>query len=66
MSPTEQWLDLHGAAEVLGISTRTVRRRIADGSLPAYKAGHFIRISRTDIDEMIRSTPVLPEGTVAR
>ncbi|MCB0914217.1 MAG: helix-turn-helix domain-containing protein [Actinobacteria bacterium] len=66
MSTTEQWLDMVEAAEVLGISPRTVRRRIADGSLPAYRAGHFLRIARSDIDAMIRSTPVLPEGTVAR
>jgi excisionase family DNA binding protein len=37
------------AAEIAGLSTRTVRRWIADGRLPAKKWGRSFRISLTDL-----------------
>ena len=38
------------AASRLGISLRTVRRRIADGSLPSVRIGRAVRIPMTAID----------------
>lgn len=47
-------LDIAGAAEELGTSTKFIRRRIADGSLPAYrlKGSRIIRINRTDLEAL--------------
>jgi len=43
---TEQWLTIAEAAEVYGISTKTVRRRITDGTLAAKRIGpRLIRVS---------------------
>ena len=38
------------AASRLGISLRTVRRRIADGSLPSARIGHAVRIPAAALD----------------
>jgi excisionase family DNA binding protein len=38
------------AASRLGISIRTVRRRIADGSLPSARIGHAVRIPAAALD----------------
>ena len=38
------------AAERLGISLRTIRRRIADGSLPSVRIGRAVRIPVTALD----------------
>ena len=44
------YVDVEGAAHVLGVSAKTVRRRIADGTLPACRVGRLIRIRLSDID----------------
>jgi excisionase family DNA binding protein len=50
------------AATRLGISLRTVRRRIADGSLASARIGHAVRIPAAALDlPMAR-----PAGTAAR
>lgn len=51
-------LTLDAAAEVLGVSTATVRRRITDGSLRAYRTGkRLIRIRVEDLDELLCEIP---------
>jgi excisionase family DNA binding protein len=51
-------LSLAQAAELLGLSTRTIRRRIANGQLPAYRSGRkVIRIKTTDLDRIFRRIP---------
>jgi excisionase family DNA binding protein len=45
-------LSLADAAELLDVSLKTVRRRIADGTLPAYRVGKLIRIRREDLDAL--------------
>lgn len=42
------------AAERTNLSTRTLRRRIADGSLPAYRVGpRVLRVDPDDIDQLL-------------
>ncbi len=45
------------AAAELGVSLATVRRRVADGSLPAYRLGNrpgaAVRIRRADLDALL-------------
>lgn len=46
-------------AEILGVSAKTVRRRIAEGELDAVRIGRrTIRIKTESIDRMIDSHPV--------
>ena len=52
------WLTLAQAADLLGVCTRTIRRRIAAGDLPAYKIGRkAIRIKIVDLDRISRRIP---------
>lgn len=46
------------AAARTGISVRTLRRRVADGSLPAYRTGpRMIRVRSSDVDRLMRPIP---------
>jgi len=50
-------ISLQEAAIELGVSVDTIRRRIADGSLPAVRTGpRLLRVSRADVEAL--STPV--------
>lgn len=44
-------------AELLGVSLQTVRRRIADGTIPARKIGRLWKIRRIDIDRLLEPGP---------
>ncbi len=46
----QAYLTARETAERLGISLRTVRRRIADGSLPSIKIGGAVRIPATALE----------------
>ena len=43
------------AAESLGVSVKTIRRRISDGTVRGYRVGRLIRV---DLDELRRSLVV--------
>ena len=51
------------AAEILGVSVRTLEKMIARGALPAYRIGpKMVRLRREDIDDYLethRAVPVL-------
>jgi excisionase family DNA binding protein len=54
---TSARISLQAAAEKLGVSVDTVRRRIADGSLTAYRVGpRLLRVDSDDVDAL--ATPV--------
>ncbi len=49
------YVSLAQAAEITEQSVRTIRRRVSDGSLPAYKFGpRHIRIKLEDLEAMAR------------
>ena len=51
-------LNVKQAAEYFGCSTDTIRNRIEDGSLPAYRMGkRLIRIKRVDLEKLFRVIP---------
>ena len=53
MASTQQsrrWGSIDRAALNAGVSTRTIRRRIADGSISGYRFGP--RVIRVDLDEV--------------
>lgn len=58
------------AAEILGISVRTLEKMIARGALPAYRIGpKTVRLRREDIDaylESHRAAPVIRAVETAR
>jgi excisionase family DNA binding protein len=52
------YVSLTVAAERLGVSERTIRRRIADGSLAGYRFGpRLLRVCREDLDAQLRPIP---------
>ncbi len=53
------FISLATAADILGISVHTLRRRIAAGELPAFRSGRrIIRIRRSDVERLLRPIPV--------
>ena len=53
-----QLLSIAQAAEILGLSTKTIRRRIATGDLPAYRNGRrLIRVKASDLNRLFRRIP---------
>lgn len=61
-SATQQdgWLDLARLSEYASVSTRTLRRWIAqrDNPLPAYRRGGKIFVSRKAYDSWLKSQPL--------
>lgn len=52
------YLSLEEAAEVMSLSIRTIRRRIADGTIPAYQCGKRpIRIRLDELEAALRRIP---------
>ena len=43
---------LASAAARMGVSVKTVRRKIAEGVLPAYRCGRILRLDPNDVDNM--------------
>lgn len=54
MSKKSEMLSLKEAAFRMGISVKTLRRRIASGDLPAYRSGRIIRVNAADLDAMLQ------------
>jgi excisionase family DNA binding protein len=52
-------ISVEQAAEILTMTKQTVRRRISDGSLPAYRiAGQpTIRVWRSDVEALLQPIP---------
>ena len=50
----EPFTSLQAGAETYGVSVDTLRRRVRDGSLPAYRNGRLIRIKVSDLDALFR------------
>lgn len=52
-----QYESLAQAAERTGISVKTLRRRIIDGELVAYRSGRLIRVEPKAVDALFRQVP---------
>ncbi|WP_260439828.1 helix-turn-helix domain-containing protein [Humibacillus xanthopallidus] len=51
------------AAERTGLSTKTIRRRIASGVLAAYRSGpRVLRVDPYDVDQMMVRLPTMSAG----
>ena len=52
------YLSLDEAAAVMSLSVKTIRRRIADGTIPAYQCGRRpIRIRLDELEAALRRIP---------
>lgn len=52
------FISLSAAADILGISVHTLRRRIAAGELPAFRTGRrIIRVRVCDLEKLLRRVP---------
>ena len=52
------YVSLEQAAEIMSLSTRTIRRRISDGTIPAYQCGRRpIRIRLDELEAALRRIP---------
>lgn len=56
----QEFETLAQAAARLGICVKTLRRRIADGSLTGYRLGSLIRVDRAEVDALLRPIPATP------
>jgi excisionase family DNA binding protein len=56
-TPTLRRLEsIDSAAERHGIATKTIRRRIADGTIPAYRLGpRLLRVDPAEVDAALLS-----------
>jgi excisionase family DNA binding protein len=54
-TPPRDWKTPVECAAIAGVSVKTIRRRILDGSLPAHRFGpQVLRIDRADLDKLFR------------
>ncbi len=54
---TRTYESLPSAAERIGVSVKTIRRRIAEGVLPVYRCGRILRLDPNDVDAMFCRYP---------
>lgn len=54
------------AAAVIDCHPRTIRRRIADGSLAAYRVGpRMLRVDLDEVDQLMRPVPTAAQAVPA-
>src|SRR3954453_4627456 len=46
-------------ARYLGVSTKTVRRRLDSGALPSYRVGRRVLVAFRDADQLVRRSPIM-------
>lgn len=52
------YVSLDEAAQMMSLSTRTIRRRISDGTIPAYQCGRrSIRVRVDELEAALRRIP---------
>lgn len=51
--PRERFFTIQEIAEALGVSERTVRRWVSDGSLSAHRFGRTVRILESELKAFI-------------
>jgi excisionase family DNA binding protein len=60
MTDNPEWLSSAEAANLLGVTTRTLYRFIDLGELPAYRFGRVIRLQALDVFAFIESRRIEP------
>ncbi|GAA1803534.1 helix-turn-helix domain-containing protein [Nesterenkonia flava] len=52
-SSEQQLVSLAEAAEQFGVSVKTIRRRIADGTVHGYRVGRLIRVDLNELQQQL-------------
>ena len=52
MNEIDEWLTLKQAAELVGVTTRTVQNWIKNGKIKGYQVVGRIRVKRSDVDAL--------------
>lgn len=47
---TSPLIDIHGVAQVLGVTPRHIQRLVAERRIPYLKIGRFVRFDRAELD----------------
>ena len=55
-----EWLNTKSAAEMLGITPRTLYKLVDQGQVPGYRMGRVIRFRHSDIVESIEAFRIEP------
>lgn len=59
-TPTRRWASLTLAADYLGVSEKTIRRMISDGTITGYRMGRrLIRVDLDELDALMRPIPTV-------
>jgi excisionase family DNA binding protein len=62
-SNSDDWISIAETAQVMKVSTKTVRRYIAQGRITAHRMGpRFIRIDRAEIERTLRPITTIGAG----
>lgn len=65
--PTHRFASIADAADYAACSGKTIRRRIADGTIPAYRFGkRSLRVDLADIDGALSPIPTAAVGHARR
>ena len=57
--PTRHFVSIEQASNYTGLSVKTLRRRISDGTLTGYRAGpKLVRVDLNEVDAMLTPIPV--------
>ena len=54
-----EYLTIDDVADIAKMSTRTVRRAISRGEIPAYRVGGGLRIVQADVHAWMTSAPLV-------
>ena len=55
---SRRYASIDQAAQLVGVSSRTIRRRIADGSIAGYRFGpRIIRVDLDEVDSLLKRIP---------
>jgi len=64
--PARRYVPIAVAAGSVGVSQKTIRRRIADGSLTGYRMGpRILRVDLNELDALIRPIPTAGDAELA-
>jgi excisionase family DNA binding protein len=53
-------IDIHGVAEVLGVTPRHIQRLVAERRIPYLKVGRFVRFDRAELSVWLNHQRVEP------
>ena len=57
-TPRRHLISLGEAAEIIGCHPRTIRRRISEGQLTAYRVGpRLLRVDEAEVEHLLRPLP---------